>query len=351
MTMIDTTDSASIDAAIDAAVDDLRHRMAGRGDGFEVMSAALTRAVAGGKRLRPALVTGAYRALGGDPASVPAVMQVAAAFELLHAAFVIHDDVIDHDTVRRGIPNIGGEFRARAGMRGAPPSAAADVGDAAGILAGDLLLYESQRIIARVDTPAPMRRRLLELLDDAVVVSAAGELADVEHAALPDAPDLEDTLAATRNKTAIYSFSAPLRAGAVLAAAPTSVDTALEACGTRLGIAFQLVDDLIGAFGDTAQAGRSEGVDLVAAKRTPIVALARKTARWPRVHQALALAHTGPVALREAQQELNDSGAAEQTRVLVDHEVAAALDAARALPPRLRTYVHDLASAVQARQP
>lgn len=344
-------DAPAIEDAIADALANLRGRMSGLGDGFEIMTSAMERALVGGKRIRPALVLRSYRALNGDAHPPPPVLQVAAAFELLHTAFVMHDDVIDHDTIRRGVPNVIGEFRARAEMRGARTAAAADVGDAAGILAGDLLLHEAHRLIARVPVAEATRARLLDLIDDAVVVSAAGELADVEHAALPDAPDLDDTLATTRNKTAVYSFSAPLRAGAALAGASVDIDAALARSGTHLGIAFQLVDDLIGAFGDAALAGRAEGADLVAAKRTPLVALARETSRWPYVHHALALAHTGPVALRTAQRELADSGAATRIQALTRRELDQALSAAEPLPAPLREVVTELTDLVEGRMP
>ena len=81
------------------------------GPAFGALGDAITRAAQGGKRLRPALVTASFDAFRTGDADTSAVLSVAAAFELLHTAFVVHDDVIDHDTMRRGVPNIGGEFR------------------------------------------------------------------------------------------------------------------------------------------------------------------------------------------------------------------------------------------------
>ena len=111
-----------------------------------------------------------------------------------------------------------GEFRVRARARGADAAGAALLGDAAAILAGDLLLHEASRLIA----PRRRARRqcasgLFGLLDDAIYVSAAGELADVENAVMPDYAEAEAIFDATFNKTAVYSFSAPLCAGALLA--------------------------------------------------------------------------------------------------------------------------------------
>jgi geranylgeranyl pyrophosphate synthase len=342
-----------IDREIEAALARIRRRAAPLGGGTVALADAIARAADGGKRFRPALVVAAFGAFGGEAAPTPGLYPVAAAFELLHTAFVAHDDVIDHDTVRRGIPNVGGEFRARAREGGADAAGSALLGDAAAILAGDLLLHEAERIVALAEVSARTRRTLLDLLDDAVFVSVAGELADVENAVSSSDADTAALIDAAHNKTAVYSFTAPLRAGAALADAPRAVTEPLDRFGGRLGLAYQLVDDLIGAFGSTAQAGRDTGGDLREAKQTPLVAFARESETWPQVSSALAVAHTGPIAVREAQRMLDASGAREDLVALVhrtlDDARAAAADPA--LPRRVRTLLLSLAGAVQERIP
>ncbi|WP_260026889.1 polyprenyl synthetase family protein [Microbacterium enclense] len=111
------TARAAIDDAIDAVVTRLARRLRGHGDGAQALASAIARSTRGGKRFRPLLVVAAFDTLRGDEADRAAAYQVAAAFELLHTAFVVHDDVIDHDTERRGVANVGGEFRARARAR------------------------------------------------------------------------------------------------------------------------------------------------------------------------------------------------------------------------------------------
>jgi geranylgeranyl diphosphate synthase type I len=351
--MIPPASRTGIDDAIDASLRRIRHRAIELGGGFEPLADAVGRATTGGKRLRPALVAASFLAFGGDPDECPSLYSVAAAFELLHTAFVVHDDVIDHDTIRRGIPNIGGEFRLRARERGASAAGAAVLGDAAAILAGDLLLHEASRLIALADVPPSVREGLFGLLDDAIYVSAAGELADVENAVTPDYAEAEAILDATFNKTAVYSFSAPLCAGALLAGASADAIAALDAEGGRLGLAFQLVDDLIGAFGSSAQAGRDEGGDLRESKRTPLIALARQTATWSRVNEALAVAHTGPIAVRDAQRALEDSGARRRLRTLIDDTLESVRTAAKspAFPLPARPLICELADRVEERIP
>lgn len=350
-TAADPTVRAAVDGAIDDALGRIRDRSERLGGSFAALGEAIGRAASGGKRLRPALVVAAFESLGGDRALTPAVLPVAAAFELLHTAFVVHDDVIDHDTLRRGIPNIAGEFRMRGRVQGADAAGAALWGDAAAILAGDLLLYEAARLIATADVPMTTRDRLVRLFDDAVIVSAAGELADVENAVTGGCADPERILAATRDKTAVYSFSAPLRAGAVLAGADPAAEEALDHAGAALGLAFQLVDDLIGAFGADEVAGREPGGDLREAKQTPLVALARESADWARVSDALALAHTGPIAIRDAQRALTESGAADRVVRLVDDALADARSAARGLPESARALVDEACGRIRERVP
>lgn len=351
--MIPAAQDPGIRIAIDGALARIRERAASFGPGFTALGEAITRAAHGGKRLRPGLVIAAFDAFRPGDADVSAALSVAAAFELLHTAFVVHDDVIDHDTERRGVPNIAGEFRVRARESGAAAEGAAALGDAAAILAGDVLLHEAFRLVAMADTDADTRERLLALLDDAVLVSAAGELADVEHSVGPGVPSRVATLDAAFNKTAVYSFRAPLQAGALLGGADAEALRVLGEAGGRLGLAFQLVDDLIGAFGTPAQTGRDSGPDLRENKRTPLVALARESDAAAAVDGALALARTGPVAVRQAQRVLEASGARARLVTLIGE----CLDDVRAgaqnpaLSARAGALLRTLADRIEGRVP
>ncbi|GAA1470259.1 polyprenyl synthetase family protein [Microbacterium thalassium] len=346
------SDRPELDLAIETALQRIRTRALPLGDSVVALSEALGRAARGGKRFRPALVCDAFQAFGGDTDEVPGLHQIAAAFELLHAAFVVHDDVIDHDTVRRGVPNVAGEFRVRARTNGADADGTHLLGETAAILAGDLLLHEALRLAATADVPPDARVRILDLLDDAVLVSAAGELSDVEHSVLPADADADELLATAFHKTAVYSFRAPLLAGAVLAGASDRALVRLEQDADRLGLAFQLVDDLIGAFGSAEQAGRESGGDLRESKLTALVALARQSAAWPQVDSALQVARTGPIAVRAAQRALEASGAGTRLRELIDDTLdQVRTDDDEALPRPARRMLHALADRIQERMP
>lgn len=358
--MIALSADPAIDLAIEGALTRIRERASTLGEGFSALGEATARAARGGKRFRPALVTASFDAFRSPSPPAPAerhasaVLSIAAAFELLHAAFVVHDDVIDRDVERRGVPNVAGEFRQRARHRGADADGEALLGEAAAILAGDLLLHEAFRLIAMADVDQALRERLLTLLDDAIFVSAAGELADVEQSVGGSVrPARQDTLDVAFRKTAVYSFRAPLQAGALLGDASPDALRVLGSAGGDLGLAFQLVDDLIGAFGTSAQAGRESGVDLREAKRTPLVALARESGAASEVDTALALARTGPVAVRDAQRVLERTGARERLESLIAERLAAARTAAGdpALPPRAGELLHSMAAGIEGRIP
>lgn len=248
----------------------------------------------GGKKLRSTLLFASYECCGGEDLDV--VCQIAAAVELLHTALVIHDDVIDRDLVRRGSANVSGVFADEARVRGATETGAVTLGVAAGILAGDLALARAVQQVALCGADPATTRDLLALVEDAVRVSAAGELDDVAIGVCRSpAATLERILAVAEHKTAWYSFRFPLQAGAVLAGAPAATVDQLGEVGRLAGIGFQLIDDLRGVFGDEADTGKSALSDLREGKVTALIAHARTTAAW----DAMA-AHIGDAALTAA---------------------------------------------------
>lgn len=266
------------DAALARILEDGRRRAAAIDAHHALLWEALSAATEGGKRFRPALVRATHDALGGG--SPDAAAEVGAAVELLHTAFVIHDDVIDDDHVRRGRPNVSGTFRALAGVDGAEPEVAAGYGLTAAILAGDLALAAAVRTVALSGAPAPVVGRLLDLFDTALHRTAAGELADVRHSLDLAPATLAQSLEMEAQKTSAYSFILPLQAGAVLAGADASTITRLGEVGRAMGIAFQLADDLIGVFGDPTRSGKSATCDLRTRKQTPLLVHARTTSAW-----------------------------------------------------------------------
>jgi geranylgeranyl diphosphate synthase type II len=300
---------------------------------------SLTDATRGGGRFRPALVTGVYRGLGGMDTGLAAT--VGAAVELLHTAFVIHDDVIDGDDTRRGRPNVSGTFYSQARQAGADPARARTYADSAGILAGDLALVGALRMVATCSAPPETVARLLDLFDRALHASAAGELADV-RLSLDLAPvDLHEVVVMEEQKTAAYSFVLPLQAGAVLAGAEEPLVESLGELGRLLGIGYQLLDDLRGVFGDERLTGKSALGDLREGKRTPLVTHAQTTPAWQAIAPLVGNPSLTAAQADQVRETLTVCGSRGFVWQLARQHIDAALDLAAAahLPVGLFAWV------------
>ena len=258
--------------------------------------------VGAGKLIRPRLVELGWRLATADP--VPpsgraAVDRLGAAFELLHTALLVHDDVIDRDVLRRGQPAVHASARHRLEARGVPAADAAHAGVAVALIAGDVLLTQAFRLAATCAAEAAA-----VLFDDAAV-TAAGELEDVllglsRHTG--EEPDPDRILAMQRLKTAHYTVGAPLRAGALLAGADPDLARAMGEAGADLGAAYQVIDDVLGVFGDPGETGKSADGDLREGKATLPVLFARRStdAGSARLRELLA----GPVAEEDLSEAL-----------------------------------------------
>ncbi|WP_431277511.1 polyprenyl synthetase family protein [Leifsonia poae] len=325
--------SADVDMRLDSFFADRAHVARRYGTDYQHLWAGAKRASIGGKRIRPRFVMTAFRGLGGDATgSYRNALDVAVAFELLHTAFLLHDDVIDGDTVRRGIPNLAGEFEADARSKGVAQVKASLWGATAAILAGDLLIQASQSLLARVDVPSAQRDALLDVFDHSVFVTAAGELADVSFSIGIGEAGLPDVLAMTERKTATYSFAGPLTAGAILAGADGDDLEALGEFGRLLGVAFQLGDDLLGVFGSVDVTGKSIVSDLREGKETSLIAFARGTRSWSSIEPLLGRPDLSDDDGRALARVLRDCGAKNFVEGLVAEHVTRAvgvLDASR----------------------
>lgn len=223
----------------------------------------------GGKLIRPRLVATAYLGLGG--ADLRALIPVAAAHELLHTAMLIHDDLIDHDDTRRGEPTIASRYRA-----GNIPGADAASADAAAILGGDLAMWGAVELVLDAGLDPAVHTEVMRLLVRAVHTTVAGEILDV--LGQYRAPGEVDAQAVAQLKTAVYSVVVPLVTGARMAGASDALCDRLERFGSLAGVAFQLVDDLLGTFGSADLTGKSALSDLREGKRTELVAVASRRA-------------------------------------------------------------------------
>lgn len=335
-----------VEGALDRLFDESKIRAAKVGPGYHGLWETLERCTAGGKRFRPRLVMSAYQMLGGRDLDNAA--GVGAAFELLHTALIVHDDVIDRDFVRRGIPNVSGRYRSIAESAGMSPEAARHVGFSAGVIAGDLALSNAYRLLERVEAPAAVRRRLGEILDEAVFASAAGEFLDIETSLDRSMPPLEDIVQMARLKTSVYSFEGPLQAGAVLAGAEEEVVDRLGDFGRDAGIAYQIADDLLGVFGNETRTGKTNWGDLREGKRTALLSYVSSRPEWESISALIGTPGMSAAEADYVRRVLVESGAKDYSADLAAEYASRARTHLESdvVPSALRSALEPVVSAV-----
>ena len=249
----------------------------GPGDaGFDVLIAGLEDFVlGGGKRLRPAFAYWGWRAVATrDPD--PAVLLLFSALELLHASALVHDDVIDESSTRRGKPTAHKHFAAlhrERNWRGSPDQ----FGISAAILAGDLAQAWADDIVYRAELAPDAQRRVQRVWADIRTEVLGGQYLDIVAEA-SGAESIASAMSVATFKTACYTVTRPLQLGAAAAADRPDVQEIFGQFGNDLGVAFQLRDDVLGVFGDPAVTGKPSGDDLRSGKRTVLLAEAMELA-------------------------------------------------------------------------
>ncbi len=223
--------------------------------------------LAGGKRLRPAFCHWAFVGVGGDP-SADLVVDAGAAFELMHAFALFHDDVMDDADSRRGAPTTHVRFAGRhsaAGWKGESRR----FGEGMAILIGDLAFVYADQLMAEANT------RAWQVWNELRIELNVGQVLDV-LGSVNGVRDIAQADRICRYKSGKYTIERPLHLGVALAA-PGRFDElapAFSEYGLPLGDAFQMRDDVMGAFGDTTTTGKPVGGDLREGKPTPLLARA-----------------------------------------------------------------------------
>jgi octaprenyl-diphosphate synthase len=262
---------------------------------------------AGGKRIRPRLVLLFASALGFDG---PERHTLAAIVEFIHTATLLHDDVVDESSLRRGRQTANALF-----------------GNAASVLVGDFLYSRAFQMMVSVN-----RMRVLDVLADATNVIAEGEVLQLMNMHDPDI-SVDDYLRVIRYKTAKL-FEASARLGAVIAGADAATEEACASYGRALGTAFQLVDDLLDYEGDTQALGKNVGDDLREGKPTlPLLVAMERSNEHDRQLIRHAIENGEEQRLPEIIAIVRRTGALEATREAARTEARHARDSLKALPP------------------
>ncbi len=214
---------------------------------------------AGGKRLRPTLLLLSTRVAGGnEDQALPA----AAAIEILHNFTLVHDDVMDMDEFRRGVPTVHKVW-------GIPTA----------IIAGDLLFSKSFEAILKLTSNGVSIERVVEaaeILAKTASTIAEGQAMDMSFEDRLDVTE-EEYFTMIYKKTAVL-FEASTKIGALIAEAPNDVIKYLAEYGRKIGLAFQIQDDILGIMGEEKKVGKPVGSDIREGKKTIIIINALKNA-------------------------------------------------------------------------
>jgi geranylgeranyl diphosphate synthase type I len=263
----------------------------------------------GGKRLRPAFCHWAFVGAGGDPAD-PRIVRAGAAFELMHAFALFHDDVMDDSASRRGAPTthvVYGRTHDRADWTGESRR----FGEGVAILVGDLAFVLADQLLVGASA------EVWELWNELRIELNVGQYLDILGSVQGDRR-LDKAERIARFKSGKYTVERPLHIGAVLAdpARGRELLAGLSAYGVPLGEAFQMRDDVIGAFGDSTVTGKPVGDDLREGKPTPLLA------------RAVAMAEPAEldVLARVGAPGLGDDEVAKIQQVIIDTGALAALE-------------------------
>ena len=316
--------AARVDEALSALFVEERETWASLNPELDVPLADLADFVAsGGKRIRPAFCHWGWVTAGGDP-SGDGALAGCCALELLHAFALIHDDVMDGSPTRRSAPTVWVRYIGRH-RDGAWQGEARRFGEAAAVLVGDIAVVMADRTLGSVST------QVRQVWDALRTELNMGQYLDVIGTARGGVP-VADARTITRHKTAGYTIVRPLQLGAALAG---RVDLAaqLSAHGMPLGVAFQLRDDMLGAFGEPSTTGKPVGDDLREGKPTVLLALARQAATdAQRAVLADVGSDVGDDQIAAIQEVLVDTGAVAAAEAEIDQLLTSALEAIDDLP-------------------
>lgn len=314
-------------------------------DLVEPVGAVRRLVLAGGKRLRPAFCHWGFVGAGGDPDD-PAVVDAGGALELLHSFALIHDDVMDGSERRRGDVTVHRSFEARhaaSRWRGEGRR----FGEGVAILVGDLAFVYADVLLAGAPRPAQ------EVFTELRLEVNVGQYLDLLGAARGDVA-VDQARRIGQYKSGRYTVERPLHLGAALAGRYHELAEPLSAYGRPLGEAFQLRDDLLGAFGDSEVTGKPVGEDLREGRPTALYALAAETAEGATAKllaDRFGACDLSEDEVAELQDLLESTGARRRVENAIEQLLAQSLSAVDAAPitAEARGALTDLACFVAGR--
>ena len=262
---------------------------------------------AGGKRLRPILVLLAAHCCNIETGKhIP----MAAVIEFIHTATLLHDDVVDMSLLRRGRPTVNSQWD-----------------NASSVLVGDFIYSRAFQILVDIGD-----LRVMEIIANTTNKIAEGEVLQLIAKNNPNSSE-QNYLQVIKNKTAIL-FQAAAQCGAILGQADITTEKSLQHYGMHIGIAFQLIDDVLDYDGDTQTMGKNIGDDLAEGKSTlPLIYAMEKgdNDQSRKIKEVLQQKNVSEKTLHEVIQIVRESGALDYTRKLARQQADAAMDSLKSI--------------------
>jgi geranylgeranyl diphosphate synthase type I len=194
------------------------------------------------------------------------VVQAGAAIEIIQAALLVHDDIIDRDEMRRGRPSLHHEY----GLKGRSLGTRDPVhfGEGMGICLADIAFFLAFELLSTLPAPRSVRSEIVALWSHELCLVGLAQMQDLYLGETGAPVRADDIIRLYLYKTARYSFSVPLLTGAKLARVPRKMEERLDDLGESLGVLFQLKDDDLGLFGSEKELGKPVGSDIRECKQT-----------------------------------------------------------------------------------
>ena len=328
-----------VDERLQSIVADQSESLAHLGPDVAAFIATVQSLTRGGKRFRAVFCALGYSC--ASPELPESLVSVAAGLELFHAAALAHDDIMDKSDTRRGLPSAHRTFESSHHRQGWAGDAE-HFGVSSALLLGDFLLAMSDAVISAGINDSPDRAAASHArheFDRMRFDVTAGQYLDiVEESAWPQVPQADALNRAAQvltYKSAKYSIEAPLVIGASLAGASPEIISGIRKFAVPLGNAFQLRDDVLGVFGDTAVTGKPVGDDIREGKRTVLIALALAELNEDdnaRLNSVLGNNEAADEEIAWAQETLKKSGALNRIEERIQSEFDCALRELAQLP-------------------
>ncbi len=252
----------------------------------------------GGKRIRAALVDIGYQAAGGE--NRERILKPAIAMELLHAFFLVHDDIMDRSDLRRGQPTVHRVYKSKY-LKLLKDSGHIDdehFAESMAILAGDMCCAMAYRALTESDFPSAQLIRATQTMHTMVDETVVGQILDI-LTPIKGMVGENEVMKIHRFKTACYTFRGPLQLGMVFAGASDEKLETISQYAMPIGIAFQIKDDLLGVFGTEAEVGKSVTSDLEEGKETLLTVYARAHGTPAQKKEIASLISKHPISMEE----------------------------------------------------